>query len=329
MIYWYSLSPLDTIFCKSAGPMVMGENHSAQSLFPPPAETLSGALRTAVLKQNNIEIKDYLNNRVEPEITDFIGKAGEKPNFEIAGILFVKDFKIYVPVPFSWFAEKSDLGKNKRDLENGIDKTVRIFRAEKISTPLVKVSTGSSFYCAKGDIGELTSLGGKWLRYDDLESRKNTVNIYSSNYFYEPEIRTGIALSGKCRSVRESHLYSFTHSRLKNGFKMAAAVKYNGTPLLKDKGILKTGGEQRLSRYEKMETNIEFDDSSSGKFMTLCPLKIKKDIEDKLISTGRILYTGGWNLKKGFHKPMRPFYPAGTVFSENINNTLIKIEENL
>jgi CRISPR-associated protein Cmr3 len=62
--------------------------------------------------------------------------------------------------------------------------------------------------------------------------------------------------------------------------------------------------------------------------MSLCPVKINKNIEDKLISTGKILYTGGWDLKKGFHKPMSPFYPAGTVFSENINNTLIKIEEN-
>ncbi len=329
MIYWYSLSPLDTIFCKSAGPMVMGENHSAQSIFPPPAETLSGAFRTAVLKQNNIEIKDYLNNKAGAEITDFIGKAGGNPNFEIAGILFVKDFQIYVPAPFSWFAEKSELGKNKSDLENGRDKAVRIFRAEKMSTPLVKVSTGTSFYCAKGDIGELTSLGGKWLSYEDLAAQKKALDIYSSNYFYDPEIRTGIALSGKNRTVRESHLYSFTHSRLKNGFKMAAAVKYNGTPLLKDRGIIKTGGEQRISRYEKMETHLEFDDSSPGKFMSLCPLKIKTDIEDKLISTGRILYTGGWDLKKGFHKPMRPFYPAGTVFSENINNTLIKIEENV
>jgi len=328
MIYWYSLTPLDTIFCKSAGPMVMGENHSAQSIFPPPAETFSGAFRTAVLKQNNIEIKDYIKNNVKPEITEFIGKAGEKPNFEIAGILFIKDSKLFVPAPFSWFAEKSELGKNKDDFETCLDKDVKIYKSNKISSPLVKVSSGSSFYCAKGDIGELTSIGGKWVLYKDLKSKKENLDLYSPNYFYESEIRTGIALSGKSRAVRESHLYSFTHSRLKNGFKMAAAINYDKTPLLQDQGILKAGGEQRLCRYEKIETDFLFNENSTGKFMSLCPVKINKNIEDKLISTGKILYTGGWDLKKGFHKPMSPFYPAGTVFSENINNTLIKIEEN-
>jgi CRISPR-associated protein Cmr3 len=330
MINWYRLDPLDTLFCKSAGPMVMGENHAAQSIFPPPSETFSGAFRTAVLKQNSIDIKNYVNNKAEikPEILDFVGNADGKPGFEIAGIIFIKDSDIFVPAPYSWFSEKSDLLKSKISIERGYEKNVQIFRSEKISSYLVKTSSGNKFYSARGTKGELTTIGGYWVNLNDIYAEKEKMNVYSPDYFYTGEIRTGIALSGKSRAVRQSHLYSFTHARLKNGCSIAAGISYDKDPVLDNSGTVKVGGEQRLCRYDKIEPDIKTDSAGKGKFSSLCPLNSKIALSDNLISTGKIIYSGGWDLKKGFHKPMQSFYPAGSVFYENINSNLIKIEEN-
>ena len=69
---WYKFFPVDTLYFKGADPMVMGENHTASYIFPPPAHTISGALRTAVLLQNGVSIKDYSSDeRKAPNFVKF------------------------------------------------------------------------------------------------------------------------------------------------------------------------------------------------------------------------------------------------------------------
>ena len=72
---WYSFTPADTLFCKGAEPMNLGENHTATQLFPPPAQTIAGAVRTAILVQNEISFKDYAEGNVPPNIADANGEA--------------------------------------------------------------------------------------------------------------------------------------------------------------------------------------------------------------------------------------------------------------
>jgi len=56
---WYSFLPQDTLFFRGAEPAVMGENHTASVIFPPPAHTIQGALRTAVLREYDLHPADY------------------------------------------------------------------------------------------------------------------------------------------------------------------------------------------------------------------------------------------------------------------------------
>ena len=73
---WYQFTPVDTLYFKGAEPMNLGENHTASHVFPPPAHTLSGALRTAVLVQNKISFDNYGNGRAPAEIYEAIGRQG-------------------------------------------------------------------------------------------------------------------------------------------------------------------------------------------------------------------------------------------------------------
>ena len=91
---------------------------------------------------------------------------------------------------------------------------------------------------------------------------------------------------------------------------------------LDKKGILTLGGEQRFGAYEELKTSPLFSESGID-YLALSPVLVDQKSSDALIGTGKISYRGGWDLAKQFHKDMRGYYPAGSVFNQNINNCCI------
>lgn len=307
---WYRLSPVDTLFFKGAEPMIMGENHTTSHLFPPPAHTLSGALRTAVLVQNSVSFADYKEGKAPSEICDVIGEAGEEAPFDLVGPLFMYEGRVYVPAPFSWFMEK--------DANNG---RVRVIKGRFLSSGLLRSGSGELFWATGQDL-ELVSVGGMWIAEDALDSDEASIEIRKCEDFFEGEPRTGIALE-KNRRVREGHLYSFNHARLKTGVSLFFGTDYR-LPL-KDRGVLKVGGEQRFGWYEKVPTASIPLGQEGDFYLSLSIVEGTGDANEAVVATGKPLYLGGWDLKTGFHKPMKGFFPAGTVFNRKINNNFIGI----
>jgi len=43
------------------------------------------------------------------------------------------------------------------------------------------------------------------------------------------------------------------------------------------------------------------------------------------IASGRPHYYGGWDLHRRFHKPMKGYFPAGSVFQKQINDNCIEL----
>jgi len=339
MSNWYSFKPVDTLFFRGASQANMGEDHSSISIFPPPVNTIVGALRTTVLVQNGIDFEKYgkNNDKIDKNIYKTIGKAGEDTPFSLVGPFFRYENTIFIPAPFSWYFDKSF----SDDLEQ------KIFKTKEIKNSLLGKDKK---YWVKGEKGEVSSIGGKWIALDALNSKnifyikdetkfkvkdnrffykdkeidiKNS--IVETSFFFKSEIRTGIALEEN-RKVREGHLYSFTHNRLKEEVDIVWRVEGENLPL-KSRGILKLGAEQRFGYYKKIEVSgFNKNSENNDKYLSLSLIKGSKEINNHIISTGKIKYIGGWDMKKRFHKEMVGYYPAGTVFSKEINNNLIKID---
>lgn len=307
---WYSFKPVDTLFFRGAEPMNIGENHTATANFPPPARTLEGSLRTAILKQNKIPIDQYYDNNIDGELLDIIGPADNQAGFSVIGPLFELDETIYVPAPYSLFFDKDDGEKEK----------VEIYKSRLIKTRLVKTSLKNLFW-AKGEKRELKTLGGKWISLSDLHSQNNIVSRKEIHCFYDVENRTGIALDSN-RSVRAHHLYSFSHARLNKNVNLVFGVDKD-LPI-SDKGVLKLGAEQRFGAYQK-EPDIALNHGASNMFMSLSQVPGSNEANDTIIATGKIQYLGGWDMKKGFHKPMTGFFPPGSVFNKKLNDNFIEI----
>lgn len=336
MIKWQALKPMDTLFFKGALPMVMGENHTSEFRFPPSCHTIAGAVRTAVLRQNNIPFKDYCGKDFSDEsIISAIGRAGNDPPFTILGPLLEKSGTIYIPAPYSWYLEKDD--KNKKE-------AVSVYRSKPVESSLVVTPYPERLYVAKGARGELTTAGGKWLKLDDFLSQKAEITICETTDFYCQEQRTGIALE-KNRSVRKSHLYTFTHARLGEDVRIIFGIRSKAELPLSDSGMLRVGGEQRMGYYEPVIVDIDIDISdwpkasgepsggSSGKsrviglFMNLSNMVVSDSLESSLVACGKIQYIGGWDMKKGFHKPAIAYYPPGSIFNKHQKNLITLTEE--
>ncbi|MBC8391017.1 MAG: hypothetical protein H8E17_00405, partial [Deltaproteobacteria bacterium] len=296
-------------------PMTLGENHTVSHVFPPPAHTLSGALRTAVLIQNGVSFEAYGKGDVPSEIISTIGEAGQLAPFSLIGPLFISGNDLYVPAPYSWFMEK-DSDKRK---ENG---KVKIVKGRFLKSRLLK-SEISEFIWARGDQSEMVSLGGMWIKKEDLHSTETFIKAKKTEDFFKNEPRTGIAL-GKNRIVREGHLYSFNHARLQKDVNLVFGADRK-LPL-NDQGVLKIGAEQRFGWYEKLaKANMGFNDEGNF-YLSLSILEGTDEANTSVVATGKILYFGGWDLHTGFHKPMTGFFPAGTVCNKKINNNFVAIK---
>ena len=307
---WYKFTPVDTLYFRGAEPMNLGENHTASHVFPPSAHTLSGALRTAVLMQKAVSIETYADGKAPAEIYDAIGKAGGPAPFDVMGPLFMLGDDVYVPAPYSWFMEK----------EGGNGK-VEVIKGKLLNNRLLK-SEATEFLWVKGKKIEMVSLGGMWIKKEDLYSVETFIEVKKSDEFFKNEPRTGIALE-KNRRVREGHLYSLNHARLKQDVCLVFGTDLN-LPLY-DQGVLKIGAEQRFGWYEKMsQENMHFNDEGNL-YLSLSIIEGTNEVNSVVIATGKIQYFGGWDLYTGFHKPMKGFFPAGTVCDKKINNNFIAI----
>lgn len=284
-------------------------------IFPPPAHTIVGALRTALLVQKDVNFKDYNTGKCAPDIIEAIGKSGEDCPFGILGPFILLEGRVWVPCPFIWFAEKSGEKEAKAALR-------KIIVSTPVKSTIVKTASGDNLFWAKG--GNLENLGDHWVCGDELSTATGEKTIRTSGDFFVSENHTGIALDVKDtrRKAREGHLYSFVHARLCEG----AQLVFSATRKLplNDSGVLKLGAEQRFGEYKKMG-DVAFKAGTSSLFMTLSILAGNEEANCHCVATGRIRYFGGWDLHWGFHKPMKGYFPAGSVFDKKINDQCIEL----
>lgn len=307
---WYTFKPADTLFFRGAQPMNIGENHTASAYFPPPAQTLVGALRTAMLNQNGIALTDYYENKIDADMMTLLGAPEQAPGFNMIGPLFRKNGVNYIPAPYTWFTDKAQKDQT----------SVTVYKSFALQSDLIQTS-GTSLAWAKGKSGVLTSLGGKWIEAGALHTHETQVHFRETHAFFDIEPRTGIALTPN-RGVREGHLYSFNHARLKPDVSILFGVD-KALPLA-EKGLLKLGAEQRFGVYRAIDP-IHFQKGASGLFMALAMVLGSETTNAAVIASGKIQYIGGWDLKKGFHKPMQGWFPSGSVFNQKLNVNFIEL----
>jgi len=321
---WYTYKPVDTILVRGAD----DDTSSAYSIFPPPASTIIGALRTAYLLQHGIDFVDYKKNKADQSIYNAIGKASEQAPFAVLGPLFLKDTQIFAPCPAGWFY-KDEQNTTDDDIINKIELKkddiipLKSFLQQQYTSIYSSkpIKAWPKKYCDK-----MKPMGDKYISLDDLLNFKNIENItlYTHSNFFTKEPRVGVALYDN-RSTREGKLYSFSHYRLVgNTSLLFALTKDIG---LNEEGIMKLGAEQRFGKYTKFTNPIleqleQNEINNTAYYHMSLSYNQCTDIQNSILAFERIVYFGGWDLAKGFHKPMTAHYPPGSLFSQKLTNTI-------
>ena len=325
-ITWIVIDPLDTLFFRGAESMVAGENHEVETLFPPMPQTIVGAIRTAVMGQTGISPEEYSK---APEKYPFLGLP-DKPAFATIGPLFMANrTTVLLPAPANWHAEIPDDTPPKLHVQAALPLSN--------SLPGLKGSTSSPFYVCHPLHDDLKSLSGWWATIDAfnvMADSQATIPVLSDvsqlasnepallpqTALYDREERLGIALTSR-RTAKEGHLYTTVHIRMRHGIELLAGLVTDHKIPLAESGILQLGGEQRICRYRLCDDiALPVNRQNNGLLMSLSPLAMKRlpsTLQHCPRSSGKLFRIGGWDMQKGFHKPMHAWLPQGAVFAVN------------
>ncbi len=328
-IDWIEIDPLDTLFFRGTESMVAGENHEADTMFPPMPATLTGAVRTAILGQKGILPAEYCD---EPE--QWVARypllgLPEKPGFTIVGPLFRSGDTTLYPAPAHWMADLND-----DDIDG---KKVSIQAGQPFDDRGLGLtgSVPSPFWTHQPVSSDMKSLTGYWvttpsfkemlsgegslvLRKKCAELRKEEAAFISVSDLFQREERVGIALT-RMRTAKEGHLYASVHVRLQPGVRILAGLHSEHPSCLDPVGVLQLGGEQRMCRYTFVKAPDLPDKKDGTLLFALSPLpaRLPEVLQAQPRSSGKLLRIGGWDMKKQFHKPLRAWLPAGTVIIKN------------
>lgn len=319
---WYELTPLDTLFFRGSEPMEAGQS-SAVPLFPPPTTVIQGALRTALLRERGVTFADYKQSEVTGDVIDLIGRCGDEAPFSVTALLLKRDGILYSPAPASWFIDAGNKPESAGDYVGKQVITALSTADDAAGMGIVSSSGPLSLVVARNEAMPLT---GCWVTIALLAQDLVTFgpgDLLTGSELFTTENRIGIGIDSQ-RKVVEGKLYSANHIRLRDGVTMLVATDKNMG--LAGPGLLQLGGEQRTCRYDQVSQNPVFKTVAEPKgYVCLAPLAANREKLSATVAAHKLSISAGWDLSKGFHKPSATWFPAGSVFTENLNNACIPL----
>lgn len=319
---WYELTPLDTLFFRGNEPMEAGQA-TAAPLFPPPVTVIQGALRTALLRERGISFSDYKQSTAPGNVIELIGRCGEEAPFAVTALLLKRNGILYSPAPANWFIDSDTKPESAKDYVGKQVITATSTIADATEMGIVSSSGPLSLVVARKDA---IPLAGLWVNVALFSQESVTFgqnDLLTASELFGFENRIGIGIDSR-RKVIEGRLYSANHIRLHDGVTILVATDINMG--LAGSGLLTLGGEQRTCRYELVTVNPVFKAAAAQKgYVCLAPLAATQENLTATVAAHKPSMTAGWDLSKGFHKPSATWFPAGSVFSENINNSCLPL----
>lgn len=324
----FALTPQDAWFFRDGRPYNHGESNQAdvQSIFPPPARTLTGAIRAALARTNGWDGK---RGDWSPALTTALGDGPDNlGQLQFTGPFLIKDAQALWPLPRHLLGRiKSGKWTPKaflRPADRSIETDQGSLRLPEMPLPATErdgLKPAESAWVTRAGLNDI--LSGR------LPAR-NT--IFKSSELWQVESRIGFKRDEATRTVGEGDLYSPAYVRLHRG--VAVGVGYSGLPADMNNlpGLFPLGGESRLAQCEAWPDKplpvapptsvFQPDTNGQVRFIVvlltpgrLDPSKPPLDsVELVSACLGRPLLIGGWDSLRHEPLPLEPFLPAGSVW---------------
>ncbi|MBV5310961.1 type III-B CRISPR module-associated Cmr3 family protein, partial [Chromatium okenii] len=304
-------------------------SNTLSSLFPPPARTVAGAIRTLIGEQQGVNWNRFADANEYIELKQIIGVGDDLGALKLTGPYPVWNDERLYPAPLHLLAKDA----NYRFLEPG----------DVVDCDLGKVQLP----CIQQPLAGAKPLENCWLTAADLQKvlkQKSPDNVFKAKDLYTEEPRLGIARNNQQRTGIDGLLYQTRHLRPR--LELAIGVGIAGIPdsYQLQQGIVRLGGEGRASAVSinhEAKAQIELPNLTGNKLLLMLLTNadfgnqwfppnfksveydgirkwqgiingIQLTIECAVI--GKAAREGGWDLVKQRPRPVKSLIPAGSVY---------------
>lgn len=210
---WWTFHPLDTWFFRKGMPFHQGESSAVQpeSGFPPPMQTLQGAIRTTLARRQGWVPKKPLPHP--------LGCWDDLGDLRLLGPFLKWQETLLYPVPYSLVGKKD---------QTGAWQLTRLKPGSEVETDLGMVRL---------PVPEDDSIKGKhleaWLTLQGINEIlageiPPSEAIITPEDLWKAERRVGIMRDEKTRTAKDHHLYTSIHTRPEEGLSVVVGV--DGVP---------------------------------------------------------------------------------------------------
>lgn len=318
----WSFQAVDTLFFRDGTPFNQGESPLGPiSQFPPPIETLQGAIRTQMAR-----VAGWKEGSPWP---DDLGTHDSLGHLRLTGPFLKYKEHMLFPVPTAVLRRKDGtyirLAPSKESFSCDLG-DVRL--------PSLPMNDGADNRGAKNVERAWLSSGGfaKFL----AGGLPDSDDVFLEDRLWRRETRTGIELNPESRTVNTGMLYSGTHIRPSPA--LSINVQVEGFPFneMLSPMMCRLGGESRQARTEVFPGKLpipplpelhEDNDRLHFTVTLLTPGFFAEETESvlrhglpkvpgKLVTAciGKITQQGGWDLVHRRPRPLMPIVPAGSTW---------------
>jgi CRISPR-associated protein Cmr3 len=306
-----TFEPLDSLFFREAKPFNAGEGGFLDSQFPPPAQTLSGAIRGAMGDAIGIDWRD------KAKVKHLVGESGDDPSpLSFTGPYVFKAQQRLFPVPLCLLHKTTEtkwqyLRPSETEFETDAGK-------RRLPQP-------------KGNLEGAKQVESGWLELGQMQEVLNgklPSSYIAAEKVFVREARAGIGRNNVASVVNDAQLYFTRHLRLKEDISLGMALSGANAP---DGVTVRLGGEGRLAKLtlSALPAGLAaptFSIQPQGLILYLLTHgdfngqtePVWSDIHPNLrcISAciGKAVREGGWDYATGKPKPLKSLVPAGSCY---------------
>ncbi|HIE41473.1 MAG TPA: type III-B CRISPR module-associated protein Cmr3, partial [Candidatus Aenigmarchaeota archaeon] len=340
----WRFSALDTWFFREARQMESFGGSELDSLFPPPARTVMGAIRTAMGEALGVDWRQY----------------NEDEKYTIAGIPFREYIGYHdntgrLSMDYPWLSIQ----------RNGTYERLYPIPRNLFQKGIMRLRIGKPIHCDLGKAVRLPKLPKQqdkpkplngWTTQKGLEAFLAGEDISDSELFtdkriekelFQRESRLGIARDNSTRTAQEGMLYQTRHIRPNSNIAIEVDIEADYDRVLPPVKLIRLGGESRLAGITVLDTNPVVlnhphpNANSHGVILTLLTPALFKNADwmlpdfnkveqkDGTVWKGNLLgidltvhsaiigkaqREGGWDMANHKPRPVTSLIPAGSLY---------------
>jgi CRISPR-associated protein Cmr3 len=329
----WTFSALDTLFFKESRPMESIGGSQLTSVFPPPARTVIGAVRTSIGEAHKVDWREYASGK--HPLNAIMGCADTLGPLHFTGPYLLSHEQRLFPAPLACLQSDSGQTRLRPDRKATHCDLGQVYLPAKADSSLQGTKPMEHALITGAGLGSF--LSGHAIARSEI---RQAVDLYAT------EERLGIARDNSKRVTGDGLLYQTRHIRPLHtaGLQIGIGVSGLDATHIPESGMARLGAEGRLAAWQRGQTPalpaVTRPDKAQGLLlMLLTPALFENGwlpngfepaaqadalvwhgelagVRLRLISSvvGKPIREGGWDMVQRGPRPLVSYAPAGSCY---------------